>query len=203
VQNLASIPRAVADLRRGRPVIVVDDEARENEGDIVISAALATREWIAWLVRNSSGFICAPMTNQIADALELPLMVAENQDPLGTAYTVSVDAADRMSTGISATDRAHTLNVLADRRSTPSSLTRPGHILPLRSADAGVIARPGHTEAAVDLMVLADLPGVACISEIVRHDGEMMRLPELLQLGAAEGVMVTSIELLLEYRLRP
>lgn len=118
-------PEALAELRLGRPVIVVDNESRENEGDVVIAAELASQEWIAWTVKNSSGFICAPMTNEIADRLDLPVMVANNEDDRGTNYTVSVDAANRLSTGISAADRAHTLRVLADLDSTPASLHRP------------------------------------------------------------------------------
>jgi 3,4-dihydroxy 2-butanone 4-phosphate synthase/GTP cyclohydrolase II len=197
--SLADIPTAVAALRAGRPIIVADDESRENEGDVIIAAELATQEWIAWLVRNSSGFICAPMTNEIADRLELPLMVLDNQDPLGTAYTVSVDAADRLSTGISASDRAHTLRVLANLNSTPSSLNRPGHILPLRAMDGGVRERPGHTEATVDLLKLAGLIPVGAISEIVAEDGEMMRLPGLIALGERDDVPVITIVALIAY----
>jgi 3,4-dihydroxy 2-butanone 4-phosphate synthase / GTP cyclohydrolase II len=197
--SLASIPTAIAALRAGRPVIVADDEGRENEGDVVIAAELASQEWIAWMVRNSSGFICAPMTNDIADALNLPPMVAVNEDPRGTAYTVSVDAADRLSTGISAADRAHTLRVLAEPTSTPASLHRPGHILPLRAVDGGVRERDGHTEAAVDLMRLAGLRPVAAISEIVAEDGEMMRLPGLIALGERENVPVVTIVSLIEW----
>ena len=197
--SLASIPTAIEALRAGRPIIVADDEGRENEGDVVISAELASQEWIAWMVRNSSGFICAPMTNAIADRLELPPMVAVNQDPRGTAYTVSVDASDRLSTGISAADRAHTLRVLANPESTATSLFRPGHILPLRAVEGGVRDRDGHTEAAVDLMRLAGLTPVAAISEIVAEDGEMMRLPGLIALGEREGVPVVTIESLIEW----
>jgi 3,4-dihydroxy 2-butanone 4-phosphate synthase/GTP cyclohydrolase II len=197
--TLASIPQAIDALRAGRPVIVADDEGRENEGDVIISAELASQEWIAWMVKYSSGFICAPMTNEIADRLELPPMVAVNEDPRGTAYTVSVDAADRLSTGISAADRAHTLRVLADPDSVPTSLFRPGHILPLRAVDGGVRDRDGHTEAAVDLMKLAGLVPVAAISEIVADDGEMMRLPGLIELGEREGVLVITIEALIHW----
>ncbi len=197
--TLASIPEAVAALRLGKPVIVADDEGRENEGDVVIAAELATQEWIAWMVRVSSGFICAPMTNEIADRLQLPPMVDVNEDPRGTAYTVSVDAADRLSTGISASDRAHTLRVLANPDSTPTSLLRPGHILPLRAVDGGVQARDGHTEAAVDLMRLAGLNPVAAIAEIVDDDGEMMRLPNLIALGESNDVPVVTIESLLTW----
>ena len=151
------------------------------------------------MVRHTSGFICAPMTNEIADRLELPVMVANNEDPRGTNYTVSVDAADRLSTGISAADRAHTLRVLADTASTPASLHRPGHVLPLRAVDGGVRERDGHTEAAVDLLKLAGLVPVGAISEIVADDGEMMRLPELLEFGEREGVPVITIAALIGY----
>ncbi|CAH0155890.1 MULTISPECIES: GTP cyclohydrolase II [Plantibacter] len=197
--SIASIPEALAALRQGRPVIVADDEGRENEGDVILAAESATQEWIAWTVRHSSGFICAPMTNEIADRLALPPMVALNEDPRGTAYTVTVDAADRLSTGISAADRAHTLRVLADPASVPASLSRPGHIVPLRAVDGGVRERDGHTEAAVDLMKLAGLVPVGAISEIVADDGEMMRLPGLIALGEREGVLVTTIAALIAF----
>ena len=197
--SLATIPVALDALRAGRPVIVADDENRENEGDVVLSAELATPEWVAWTVRWSSGFICAPMPGDWADRLDLPPMVAVNEDARGTAYTVSVDAADRQSTGISASDRAHTLNVLANPASTPASVRRPGHILPLRAVDGGVRERGGHTEAAVELMRLAGLKPVAGIAEIVAEDGSMMRLPGLLELGERDDVPVITIEQLVAY----
>ena len=197
--SLATIPQPLTELRAGRPIIVADNESRENEGDVIIAAELASQEWIAWTVRNSSGFICAPMTNEIADRLDLPVMVANNEDARGTNYTISVDAADRLSTGISAADRAHTLRVLSDIESTPESLHRPGHILPLRAVDGGVRERDGHTEAAVDLLKLAGLTPVAAIAEIVADDGEMMRLPGLIELGERDGVLVITIEALIAY----
>ncbi len=197
--SLATIPAALDALRAGKPIIVVDNESRENEGDVVLAAQTATQEWMAWTIRHTSGFICAPMTNEIADRLELPLMVMDNQDPLGTAYTVSVDAADRYSTGISAADRAHTLRVLADVNATPASLRRPGHILPLRAVDGGVRQRAGHTEATVDLLKLAGLVPVGAIGEIVAEDGEMMRLPGLIALGNEAGLPVVTIEALIAY----
>lgn len=197
--SIASIPQALAELRAGRPVLVADDESRENEGDVIISAELATPEWIAWTVRNTSGFLCAPMTNAIADRLELPLMVARNEDSLRTAYTVTVDAANGITTGISARDRAHTLRVLANPEATPTSVIRPGHILPLRAVDGGVRQRPGHTEAAVELMRLAGLSEVAAIGELVSEDGDMMRLPEMIAFGQAEGVVVITIADLIDY----
>jgi 3,4-dihydroxy 2-butanone 4-phosphate synthase / GTP cyclohydrolase II len=197
--SLADIPTALAALAEGRPIIVADNESRENEGDLIIAAQFATQEWLAFLIRHTSGFICAPMTNEIADRLELPYMVLDNQDPLGTAYTVTVDAADRFSTGISAADRAHTLRVLATFESTPASLNRPGHILPLRAVDGGVRERPGHTEAAIDLLKLAGLIPVGAIGEIVADDGEMMRLPGLIEFGEREGIPVVTITALIEY----
>lgn len=197
--SLSPIPTALAALRAGRPVIVADDEDRENEGDVIISAQLATPEWIAWTVRYSSGFICAPMPVEWADRLDLPPMVEVNQDSRGTAYTVSVDAADRDSTGISASDRSHTLNVLADPDSGPGDLIRPGHVLPLRAVEGGVRERSGHTEAAVELMRLAGLHPVGAIAEVVDEDGSMMRLPRLIELGARDDVPVITIEQLIAY----
>ncbi|WP_127820289.1 GTP cyclohydrolase II [Microbacterium sp. CPCC 204701] len=197
--SLATIPEAIEALRAGRPVIVADDENRENEGDVVLSAQLATPEWVAWTVRWTSGFLCAPMPAEWADRLDLPPMVENNEDARGTAYTVSVDAADRISTGISAVDRSHTLNVLADPTSTPASVIRPGHILPLRAVDGGVRERAGHTEAAVELMRLADLAPVGVIGEVVAEDGSMMRLPGLEELGAQYDLAVITIEQLIAY----
>ncbi len=196
---LSTIPEALAALRAGKPVIVADSEDRENEGDVILSAQLATPEWIAWTVRNSSGFICAPMSHDIADLLDLPMMVDKNQDVRGTAYTVTVDAAEGVTTGISAADRARTLQTLADPASTPSSLNRPGHIVPLRAVDGGVRERAGHTEAAVELMRLAGLRPVAAICEIVQDNGEMMRMPALQALGERDGVPVITITQLIEF----
>jgi len=197
--SLSPLSDALDALRAGKPVIVVDDENRENEGDIILSAALASPEWVAWTVRWSSGFVCAPMPADWADRLDLPPMVEVNEDARGTAYTVSVDAADRISTGISASDRAHTLNVLADVESTPSSVIRPGHILPLRAVDGGVRERAGHTEAAVELMKLAGLPPVGAIAEVVAEDGSMMRMPGLVDLAARDGIPLITIEQLIAH----
>lgn len=197
--SLSTIPEALEALRAGRPVLVADDENRENEGDVVLSAQLATPEWIAWTVRWSSGYVCAPMPADWADRLDLPPMVEVNQDARGTAYTVSVDAAEGVGTGISAADRARTLNVLADPDAVPASLIRPGHVLPLRAVDGGVRERAGHTEAAVDLMRLAGLEPVGAIAEVVAEDGSMMRLPGLIELGERDGVPVVTIEQLIAY----
>ncbi|MCG7416414.1 GTP cyclohydrolase II [Microbacterium sp. ACRRU] len=197
--SLSTIPEALEALRAGRPILVADDENRENEGDVVISAQLATPEWLAWTVRWSSGYVCAPMPADWADRLDLPPMVEVNQDARGTAYTVSVDAAEGVGTGISAADRARTLNVLADPDAVPASLIRPGHVLPLRAVDGGVRERAGHTEAAVDLMRLAGLEPVGAIAEVVAEDGSMMRLPGLIELGERDGVPVITIEQLIAH----
>ena len=197
--SLSTIPEALEALRAGRPVLVADDENRENEGDVILSAELATPEWVAWTVRWSSGFICAPMPADLADHLNLPPMVAASEDARSTAYTVSVDAAHGVTTGISAHDRAHTLNVLSDPESTSTSIIRPGHVLPLRAVDGGVRERSGHTEAAVELMKLAGLQPVGAIAEVVAEDGSMMRLPGLIELGARDGVPVITIEQLIAH----
>lgn len=199
MSTISTIEEAIAAIRAGRPVIVADDENRENEGDVILSAELATSEWVAWAVRNSSGLLCAPMSNRIADQLDLPMMVERNEDVRGTAYTVTVDAAQGVTTGISAKDRTTTLHALANPEAVPSDVHRPGHVLPLRAVDGGVRARAGHTEASVELMRLAGLRPVAMIAEIVAEDGDMMRLPGLLELGAAEGVPVITIEQLIAY----
>ena len=191
--GLSSVEQAIAAIAAGRPVIVADDEHRENEGDVVLSAELATPEWIAWTVAHSSGFICAPVSAEIADALDLPPMVQHNEDVRGTAYTVTVDAAVGVTTGISAHDRARTLRVLADPTSVRNDLHRPGHVVPLRARAGGVRERAGHTEAAIDLVTAAGLRPAAAICEIVDEQGGMMRLPELVGLGTREGVPVITI----------
>jgi len=191
--GLSSVEQAIAAIAAGRPVIVADDEHRENEGDVVLSAELATPEWIAWTVAHSSGFICAPVSAEIADALDLPPMVQHNEDVRGTAYTVTVDAAVGVTTGISAHDRARTLRVLADPTSVRADLHRPGHVVPLRARAGGVRERAGHTEAAIDLVTAAGLRPAAAICEIVDEQGGMMRLPELVGLGTREGVPVITI----------
>jgi 3,4-dihydroxy 2-butanone 4-phosphate synthase / GTP cyclohydrolase II len=198
--SLSTIEEALAALREGKPVLVADAENRENEGDAIMAAEFATEEWIAWIVRNSSGYLCAPMTEQRANHLELPLMTLSNQDFLRTQYTVSVDAAEGVTTGISAADRALTLRTLANPVSTPESLVRPGHVLPLRAHQGGVLARQGHTEATVDLLKLAGLTPVGVIAEMVSADGTMTRLPELKEIGKREGLPVITIEQIVEYR---
>jgi 3,4-dihydroxy 2-butanone 4-phosphate synthase/GTP cyclohydrolase II len=193
------IETAIAQLRAGKPVIVTDSADRENEGDVVMAAELVTTEWLAWTIRHTSGFLCAPMTNERANELDLPLMVAENQDSRHTAYTVSVDAAEGVTTGISAHDRAETLRVLANSASGPGDLIRPGHIIPLRAVAGGVRERAGHTEAAVDLMNLAGLQPVAVIGEITNDDGSMMRGETLSAFAAEHELTMISIDELVDH----
>ncbi|MFC8037925.1 3,4-dihydroxy-2-butanone-4-phosphate synthase [Paenarthrobacter sp. NPDC057355] len=197
--GLDSVESAIAAMAAGKAVIVVDNEDRENEGDIIFAAEHATPALMGWTIRYSSGVICVPLEGERADALILPPMVEINQDAKGTAYTVSCDAAIGVSTGISATDRALTARILADPGSTPASLTRPGHIFPLRAVKGGVRERPGHTEAAVDLCRLAGLAPVGVIAELVHDDGEMMRLDSLRGFAAEHGCPLISIEDLVSY----
>ncbi|TQM33535.1 bifunctional 3,4-dihydroxy-2-butanone-4-phosphate synthase/GTP cyclohydrolase II [Nocardia bhagyanarayanae] len=201
-RTLDPVETAIAAIAAGGMAVVVDDEDRENEGDLILAAELATTESIAFLVRHTSGVLCAPMAGPDLDRLLLPPMTAVNEDPKGTAYTVSVDAAHGVSTGISAADRAHTLRLLADPRTRANDLTRPGHVFPLRAHPSGVLGRPGHTEAAVDLARLAGLRPAGVIAEVVRDDGAMARLPELREFARAHGLPIISIADLIEYRRR-
>lgn len=184
---------AVDAMRRGLPVLVVDDEGRENEGDIILAAQLATPRWMGWTVRHSSGVLCAPMPEEVADRLALPPMVRDNQDPRQTAYTVSVDARRGVGTGISAADRTTTVRLLADPSTEPGDLVRPGHVFPLRARPGGVLERAGHTEAAVDLCRMAGLAPVGVIAEVVEDDGSTMRLPGLRALADAHGLPLVSV----------
>ncbi|MYM19390.1 3,4-dihydroxy-2-butanone-4-phosphate synthase [Brevibacterium sp. 5221] len=192
-RSLAAIDAAIAQLAAGRPVIVVDDEDRENEGDLIMPAEHADAAWMGFMVRHTSGVVCAPMTPERAAQLRLPAMVQRNEDPKGTAYTVSCDAAVGTTTGISAADRARTAAVLADPAAGPGALSRPGHVFPLIARPGGVRERAGHTEAGVELARLAGCAPVAVIAELVHDDGSMMRLPALLAFGAAHGLLTVSI----------
>ena len=198
--ELATVEQALETLKAGKPVLVVDHRNRENEGDAIMAAQFASPEWISWMVKHTSGFICAPMAESLANRLELPLMTNNNQDRYRTQYTVSVDAAAGVTTGISAADRATTLRILASPDSKPEHLIRPGHVIPLRAHPDGVFGRPGHTEATVDLLKLAGLVPVGVIAEMVSENGEMMRLPELLTVGEKENLPVISIEQIFDYR---
>jgi len=198
--ELATVEQALETLKAGKPVLVVDHRNRENEGDAIMAAQFASPEWISWMVKHTSGFICAPMAESLANRLELPLMTNNNQDRYRTQYTVSVDAAAGVTTGISAADRATTLRILAAPDSQPEHLIRPGHVIPLRAHPDGVFGRQGHTEATVDLLKLAGLVPVGVIAEMVSENGEMMRLPELLTVGEKEKLPVISIEQIFNYR---
>ena len=175
--RLDTVERAIADIAAGKAVVVVDDEDRENEGDIIFAASKATPELMAFTIRHSSGVICVPMPADMLDRLEIPLMTPHNKDKLRTAYTISVDARDGVSTGISAADRAHTARVLADSATEPWEITRPGHVFPLRYREGGVLVRRGHTEAAVDLARMAGLTPAGVLVEVVNDDGTMKRAP--------------------------
>ena len=195
-----TIEEALASLRAGRPVLVADSPDRENEADVVLAAASATAEWVGWTIRHSSGYLCAPMPAARADALDLPLMVPNSQDPRRTAYTVTVDAVSGISTGISAADRARTLRVLADPTTGPQDVIRPGHVLPLRAVPGGVLHRGGHTEAAVDLCRLAGLDPGAGIAELVHDDGSMMRLDAAAGLAREYDLVLITIADLIAWR---
>src|SRR5207249_8162398 len=199
-----SIERAVAEFAAARPVIVVDDADRENEGDLIFAAEMATPELLAFMVRHTSGFICVPLTEAECDRLELPPMYHTNQDRRGTAYTVTVDAREGVTTGISAADRACTIRLLADPKTSPADLARPGHVVPLRARPGGVLRRPGHTEAAVDLATLAGLRPAGVLCEIVSRisPGDMARRDELNVFAAEQGLVVITIADLIAYRRR-
>jgi 3,4-dihydroxy 2-butanone 4-phosphate synthase/GTP cyclohydrolase II len=198
----ARIEDAIEEIRAGRMVIVVDDEDRENEGDLIIAAVKATAEHISFMVRHCSGIICVPMEGMRLEELSLPLMSAENTEPMRTAFTISVDAREGTTTGISASDRATTVRRLIDPETKPSDLARPGHIFPLRYMPGGVLRRAGHTEASVDLARLAGLYPAGVLCEVVNEDGTMARLPDLEAFAAAHDLLVISIADLIGYRRR-
>lgn len=199
---LNTITEALAALRVGKPVLVLDDENRENEGDAILAASLASPEWLGWMVRYTSGYLCAPLSEARAAALDLPPMVQNNQDPRNTAYTISVDAKVGTTTGISAADRATTARALAKDSARPEDFIRPGHLLPLQAIPGGVLARAGHTEASVDLCRLAGLPEVGVIGELVHDDGSLRRTPDVLALGQEFDLPVITIADLISYRER-
>jgi 3,4-dihydroxy 2-butanone 4-phosphate synthase/GTP cyclohydrolase II len=202
VADFATIEQAVAAIAAGKPVVVVDDADRENEGDLIFAAERATPELLAFMVRHTSGFICVPMTEADCDRLELPPMYHTNQDKRGTAYTVTVDAREGTTTGISAADRAHTIRLLAAASTTAAELARPGHVVPLRARPGGVLRRPGHTEAAVDLARMAGLRPVGVLCELVNDDGTMMRVPDLLKFTDLHDLSLISIADLIAARRR-
>jgi len=200
--RLDPVERAVADVAAGRAVVVVDDEERENEGDLVFAAGKATQELMGFMIRWTSGFVCVAVEGATLDRLHIPLMTPHNRERMRTAYTVSVDARDGVTTGISAADRSHTVRVLADSATEAYELVQPGHVLPLRYRDGGVLARPGHTEASVDLARLAGLTPTGVLCEIVNDDGSMMRAPALRRFADEHGLTMISIADLIRFRRR-
>ncbi|GAA4926907.1 bifunctional 3,4-dihydroxy-2-butanone-4-phosphate synthase/GTP cyclohydrolase II [Actinoplanes utahensis] len=194
------IERAIADIAAGKAVIVVDDEDRENEGDLIFAAEHATPELVAFMVRYTSGYICVPLPEAEADRLDLPPMFHTNQDVRGTAYAVTVDAKHGVSTGISAADRAHTIRLLASAGSEPGDFNRPGHIVPLRAKPGGVLRRPGHTEASIDLAVLAGCRPAGVLCEMVNDDGTMQRRPDLEKFAAEHDLVLITIADLVAYQ---
>jgi 3,4-dihydroxy 2-butanone 4-phosphate synthase / GTP cyclohydrolase II len=199
---LDDVTRAIAEIAAGRPVIVADDADRENEGDLVFAASMATPELLAFTIRYARGLICVPMLGTDLERLYLPQMTSHNQEHHGTAFTLSVDARDGITTGISAADRARTIQLLASPSTGHDDLVRPGHVFPLRYAEGGVLSRRGHTEAAVDLARLAGLPSAGVVCEIVNDDGTMMRLPELREFADQHSLALVSIDQLVDHRRR-
>lgn len=198
--ELARTEELLEELRRGRPVVLVDDEDRENEGDLVMAAERVTPEWVNFMLKECRGLLCVALTEERAKALDLRPMVENNQDPQGTLFTVSVDAKG-VTTGISAYERAATTRLLADLEATPKDLRRPGHIFPLIARGGGVLRRAGHTEATVDLLRLSGLTPVGSLIEILKEDGTMARLSDLLDFAERHGLKVGTIADLIRYRL--
>ncbi len=196
-----TIEEAIEDLQQGKMVVVVDDEDRENEGDLVMAASKVTPEAVNFMIRYARGLVCAPLTSERVKELDLPQMVTRNTDPHCTAFTVSVDAGS-CTTGISAFERAQTIEALIDPETKPADLKRPGHVFPLEAKDGGVLRRAGHTEAAVDLSVLAGLGPAGVICEIINEDGSMARLPQLTQFCKEHGLKLISIADLINYRIK-
>ena len=199
---LDDVTRAIKDIADGRPVVVVDDADRENEGDIVFAASKATPELLAFTIRYGRGLICVPMLGADLDRLGVHQMTSHNTEHHGTAFTISVDAREGISTGISAADRTRTIQLLASSATNPDDLVRPGHVFPLRYAEGGVLRRRGHTEAAVDLAVLAGLPPVGVVFEVIGDDGTMLRGGELRKFADEHDLALISIEQLIEHRRR-
>jgi 3,4-dihydroxy 2-butanone 4-phosphate synthase/GTP cyclohydrolase II len=200
--DFATIEEAIEEVRAGRILVVVDDEDRENEGDLLMAADKVTPETVNFMARHGRGLICMPMMGDRLDSLQISMMVSDNTAPLGTAFTVSVDARRGVTTGTSAFDRAVTIRTLVDPAARPEDLTRPGHIFPLRAMPGGVLRRAGHTEAAVDLARLAGLSPAGVICEVLDDEGGMARTPELLALARGHGLKCITIKDLIEYRIQ-
>lgn len=200
--NTANIEAAIKDFAEGKFVIVVDDEDRENEGDLIVAAEKITPEKVNFMLKNARGVLCAPITISRCEELDLPHQVSDNTSMLGTPFTITIDKLEGCSTGVSAHDRAATIMALADRKSTPQTFGRPGHINPLYAQDNGVLRRSGHTEAAVDLCKLAGLYPAGALMEIMNEDGTMARMPELRKMAEEWGMRIVSIKDLIAYRLQ-
>ena len=198
---LATIEEALKDLKEGKLIIVVDDENRENEGDLLIAAEKVTPDSINFMIKHARGLVCMPLTGQRLDELNIPMMVNQNTSAHCTAFTVSIEAKHGVTTGISAYDRAHTIKTVIDEKTKPEDIARPGHIFPLRAKDGGALIRAGHTEAAVDLAKLAGLYPAGVICEILNSDGTMARMPELEKIAEEFGLKIVSIADLIAYRM--
>lgn len=198
--SFSKIENGIAALARGEIVVVVDDKDRENEGDVLVASDFVTPDTIAFMMKNARGLICVAMEGERLDALDIPLMVTRNSDTFKTAFTVSVDYIPNTTTGISAADRAATICALTNAGATSQDFARPGHVFPLRAHPEGVFARPGHTEAAVDLARLAGLTPSGVICEVANDDGTMARLPQLEVFAANHGLCLITIEDLIAYR---
>jgi len=197
-----SVEEAIEDFREGKMVIVVDDEDRENEGDLTAAAEKVTPEIINFMATYGRGLICLPLTGRRLDELKIPLMVSENTAPFGTAFTVSIEAKHRVTTGISAQDRAETVRAVLDPSTRPEDLARPGHMFPLRAREGGVLARAGQTEAAVDLARLAGLYPAGVICEIMNPDGTMSRVPQLMKFAQKHHLKIVTVKDLIEFRMK-
>jgi len=200
--GIATVEQALREIKKGNPIIIVDDEDRENEGDLMVAAEKVTPEVINFMTKHGRGLICLPLTKERLQELQLPLMVSDNTAPFGTAFTVSIDAKAGVTTGISAFDRAKTIQTAINPKTQPSDLTRPGHIFPLQARDGGVLERAGQTEAAVDLLRMAGLIPAGVICEIMSEDGTMARMPQLTQFSQAHDILILTIANLIKYRMK-
>ncbi|MFV0349917.1 MAG: 3,4-dihydroxy-2-butanone-4-phosphate synthase [Halodesulfovibrio sp.] len=198
---LERVERALDALRNGQGVLVTDDEDRENEGDLIFSAEHLTQQQMAMLIRECSGIVCLCLTDEKVRQLKLPMMVDKNESRHQTAFTVSIEAAEGVTTGVSAADRVRTIKAAASATAKPADLNKPGHVFPLRARDGGVLSRRGHTEATVDLMRLAGLEPCGVLCEVTNEDGSMARLPEIVELGKKHGMPVLTVEDIVQYRM--
>ncbi len=200
--SISTVPEILAEIAAGRMVVLVDEEDRENEGDLVMAAQFATPESINFMAKHGRGLVCLTLTEERCRQLDLPLMVSQNRSQLGTNFTLSIEAAEGVTTGISAADRAHTVQVAVRRDAKPSDVVQPGHIFPLMAQKGGVLVRAGHTEAGCDLAQMAGLEPAAVICEVLKDDGEMARLPDLVPFAREHGIKIGTIADLIHYRSR-